>query len=194
MATGFDAVVLAGGRATRLGGVDKALVEIGGLSLLDRALRAVRAADNIVAVGPRRRSDLRVRWVREEPPGAGPVHALRAGLEHVAAELVVVLAVDHPLVTERTIAAILGSARGRDGATLCDFDGHVQPLVGTYRRDVLTERIESLDRTEDAAMRELVMGLDLGTVLEPGAAMDCNTWEQVQAARSLIEGDDGDAG
>jgi molybdopterin-guanine dinucleotide biosynthesis protein A len=190
----FDAVVLAGGGGTRLGGVDKALVEIGGMSLIDRALAAVRAAEGIVAVGPRRRSDLRVRWVQEDPPGAGPVHALGAGLEHVAADIVVVLAVDHPLVTDATISSILDAARGRDGAVVCDASGHLQPLVGAYRRDVLQERIGALDRTEDAAVRELVIGFDLASVLDAGAAMDCDTWEQVAAARSVIEGGDGDAG
>jgi molybdopterin-guanine dinucleotide biosynthesis protein A len=190
----FDAVVLAGGGGTRLGGVDKALVEIGEMSLLDRALAAVRAADGIVAVGPRRRSDLRVRWVQEEPSGAGPVHALAAGLEYVAADVVVVLAVDHPLVTEATVASILDAARGRDGAVVCDATGHLQPLVGAYRREVLQERISALDRTEDAAVRELVIGLDLAAVLDAGAAMDCDTWEQVAAARSVIEGGGGDAG
>jgi molybdopterin-guanine dinucleotide biosynthesis protein A len=190
----FDAVVLAGGGATRLGGVDKALVEIGHMSLLDRAVAAVRGAERIVAVGPRRRSDMRVRWVLEEPPGAGPVHALRAGLEHVAAGIVVVLAVDHPLVTESTIASIVHAIKERDGAIVCDASGHLQPLVGAYRREALRERIMALDRTDDAAVRELMMGLDLASVLDAGAAMDCDTWEQVAAARSVIEGGDGDAG
>lgn len=190
----FDAVVLAGGGGIRLGGVDKALIEIGGVSLLGRALAAVHAAERIVAVGPRRRSELRVRWVREDPAGAGPVHALRAGLAHVAADIVVVLAVDHPLVTESTIAAVLDAAHGHDGAMVCDSGGHAQPLVGAYRRPVLEERILALDRTEDTAVRELVIGLDLASVLDAGAAMDCDTWEQVAAARSVIEGGDGDAG
>jgi molybdopterin-guanine dinucleotide biosynthesis protein A len=190
----FDAVVLAGGRGVRLGGVDKALIEIGDVTLLDRALAAVTAADRIVAVGPRRRADLRVRWVREEPPGAGPVHALAAGLEHVAADLVVVLAVDHPLVTQTTITSILEAAHGRDGGVICDAAGHLQPLVGAYRRSILQDRIGALDRTEEAAMRELVIGLDLASVLDAGAAMDCDTWAQVAAARSVIEGGEGDAG
>jgi len=190
----FDAVVLAGGRGVRLGGVDKALIEIGDVTLLDRALAAVAAADRIVAVGPRRRADLRVRWVREEPPGAGPVHALGAGLEHVAADLVVVLAVDHPLVTQATITSILDAAHGHDGGVICDPAGHMQPLVGAYRRSILQDRIGALDRTEDAAMRELVIGLDLASVLDAGAAMDCDTWAQVAAARSVIEGGEGDAG
>ena len=36
-----DAAILAGGRGTRLGGVRKALIEIGGVSILDRQLAAI---------------------------------------------------------------------------------------------------------------------------------------------------------
>ncbi|MER5393911.1 NTP transferase domain-containing protein, partial [Saccharopolyspora sp. NPDC002686] len=44
----FAAVVLAGGRARRLGGVDKVLLPVGGRTLLDRTLDAVAEADPLV--------------------------------------------------------------------------------------------------------------------------------------------------
>jgi molybdopterin-guanine dinucleotide biosynthesis protein A len=40
----FHAVVLAGGSARRLGGLDKALVEVDGITLLQRSLTAVAGA------------------------------------------------------------------------------------------------------------------------------------------------------
>jgi molybdopterin-guanine dinucleotide biosynthesis protein A len=47
------AVILAGGRAERLGGINKALIEIGGRSLLDRARDAVAECEPVLlAVGP----------------------------------------------------------------------------------------------------------------------------------------------
>ena len=47
-----DAVILAGGRATRLGGTAKPLVEVAGRTLLQSALDAASGADRIVVVGP----------------------------------------------------------------------------------------------------------------------------------------------
>jgi len=49
--TEFDAVVLAGGAGRRLGGVDKALVEVGGQDLLTRVLGAVAGAQPSCASG-----------------------------------------------------------------------------------------------------------------------------------------------
>ncbi|MGH8776871.1 MAG: NTP transferase domain-containing protein, partial [Jiangellaceae bacterium] len=47
----WDAVVLAGGRGSRLGGVDKPALRIGGRTLLDTALVATAAARSTVVVG-----------------------------------------------------------------------------------------------------------------------------------------------
>lgn len=49
-----DAIVLAGGRASRMGGVDKPAIVVGGRSMLDAALSAVSDCTRIVVVGPHR--------------------------------------------------------------------------------------------------------------------------------------------
>ncbi|NKI41053.1 DUF6457 domain-containing protein [Streptomyces physcomitrii] len=76
----FDAVVLAGGGARRLGGADKPGLRVGGRRLLDRVLTACAAAERTVVVAAPRATVRPVRWTREEPPGSGPVAALAAGL------------------------------------------------------------------------------------------------------------------
>src|SRR5688572_27736790 len=71
----FDAVVLAGGRAERLEGADKAALDVAGATLLDRALRAVAGARTVVVVGDERPTDVPVVWTRERPAYGGPVAA-----------------------------------------------------------------------------------------------------------------------
>jgi len=117
---GFDAVVLAGGRATRLGGVPKPTVVLDGATLLDRALAATRDAGRTVVVGPDAAvpPGRGVLVAREDPPFGGPVAGLDAGLraldrahgrahEHsrergpgTAPTWVLVLAVDVPRAAE----------------------------------------------------------------------------------------------
>lgn len=75
------AVILAGGRAGRLGGIAKPLATIGGTTLLDLAIAAVPAGSEIVVVGPPElRVPAEVLLVREDPPFSGPVAALAAGV------------------------------------------------------------------------------------------------------------------
>src|SRR5204863_90328 len=74
----YDAIVLAGGAATRLGGADKPQLKVAGRSLLDRAVDAVHGAARIVVVGPEQQVDAAVTFCREDPPGGGPVAAIAA--------------------------------------------------------------------------------------------------------------------
>lgn len=103
----YDAVVLAGGAARRLGGEDKPALNLGGATLLDRVLAACRDASSTVVVGPRRPTARPVVWAREDPPGGGPLPALAAALARVNEDVVVVLAADLPFVAPRTVSGLL---------------------------------------------------------------------------------------
>ncbi|MBD8537305.1 molybdenum cofactor guanylyltransferase, partial [Plantibacter sp. CFBP 13570] len=63
-----DAIILAGGRSSRLGGVAKASLLRDGRTLLQLAIDAARAAGGrVVVVGPEVGTTAPVRFVRERP-------------------------------------------------------------------------------------------------------------------------------
>ncbi|MER5883949.1 NTP transferase domain-containing protein [Streptomyces sp. NPDC001941] len=105
----YDAIVLAGGAARRLGGVDKPALSVGGRALLDRVLMACREAGRTVVVAEPRPTARPVRWAREEPPGGGPLAALEAGLREVSAPAVLVLSADLPFLADTTVRALLAA-------------------------------------------------------------------------------------
>jgi len=78
----FGIIVLAGGRGTRLGGRDKPGLVVGGRTLIGAVVAAGTAAGarQVIVVGPERAGLDGVSFVTEEPPGAGPVPALRRGV------------------------------------------------------------------------------------------------------------------
>jgi molybdopterin-guanine dinucleotide biosynthesis protein A len=173
----FDAVILAGGRASRLGGIDKAALRVHGRSLLDIAVFAVRGARSVVVVGPDRNRAVfveptrsRVRFVREDPPFGGPAAALAAGLESLGgntATSVLVLAADQPNAPA-AVARLLAAESGADGVLAVDEDGRRQYLLGRYRTEALREHVAA--RLADgslsgSSLRGLVEGLDLGQVV-----------------------------
>ena len=100
----FDAIILAGGRGSRLGGVSKADLVVGGRRLLDVVFEAVRRARTTVVVGPVAVPD-GVLVTVEDPPGTGPAAGIVAGLEAVErpAEWTVVLACDLPGVQAASV-------------------------------------------------------------------------------------------
>ncbi|NEB79654.1 hypothetical protein G3I40_31205, partial [Streptomyces sp. SID14478] len=73
---------------------------------------------------------------------------------------------------------------------LTDGDGRDQPLVAAYRGDALRRVLAAL-RTEHGALtglplRLLVRKLNLTRITDPVASFDCDTWDDIAAARSRI--------
>jgi molybdopterin-guanine dinucleotide biosynthesis protein A len=187
-----DAVVLAGGGARRLGGADKPAVRVGGRTLLDRVLAACADAAVTVVVADPRPTARPVRWVREDPPGGGPLAALEAGLRHTTADRVVVLSADLPFLAAPTVRGLLAAldATGADGALLTDGDGRDQPLVAAYRTPALRRELAAFTARHTALtglpLRRLTSGLDLTRVPDPVASFDCDTWDDIATARARI--------
>ncbi|MDH2391015.1 NTP transferase domain-containing protein [Streptomyces sp. HNM0663] len=189
----YDAVVLAGGAARRLGGVDKPAVSVGGRALLDRVLTACRGAGRTVVVGGRRATARPVLWTREEPPGGGPLAALAAGVRRTEAEVVLVLSADLPFLGAETVRRLLDAlgSSGREGALLTDPEGRDQPLAAVYRAEPLRREIALLaaehGHLSGLPLRLLTQELHLARIdAESSASFDCDTWEDVAAARARI--------
>ncbi len=181
----FDALVLCGGAARRLGGTDKAAVVVGATSLLDRALDAVGAARSTIAVGPRHETHRDVRWTIEDPPGGGPVAAIAAGLDLVTEDVAVVLGVDFPFVTPGHVDRLLTSLE-RDGSIFVDDTGRHQFLVGAYRTDALRHALRARD-PHGMAVKDLMAGLELTELADPRATQDVDTWDDARAAEAAME-------
>ncbi|MFH0243409.1 NTP transferase domain-containing protein [Streptomyces sp. HK10] len=199
----YDAVVIAGGAARRLGGTDKPALTVGGRTLLDRVLDACADAARTVVVGPRRPTARPVDWTREDPPGGGPLAALDAGLRRTGSETVLVLSADLPFLTPATVRALLdgvdglhggdtgpGVSAGPDGAIV--DDGRAQPLLGAYRAESLRRELALIaaehGRPANLPLRLLTDELVLRRIAPagPGEARDCDTWEELASARSRI--------
>jgi molybdopterin-guanine dinucleotide biosynthesis protein A len=185
--------VLAGGRAARLGGVDKPALRVGKRSLLGSVAAAARGAGAglVVVVGPARQ-DLaaelgELRIVREEPPGAGPVPAVRRGLAEARLPWVALLAADLPFLRSEHLLSLLAAVRAEDaaGAVLADDTGHPQWLVGCWRTPLLREAIGGYSGGSLHGLlrplRPAVLAPDRGG---PPPWLDCDTPEDVQTART----------
>ena len=183
----YDAVILAGGAARRLGGADKPGAVVGGRPLIVTVAAAVAAARRLVIVGPARPELPDAIVVREDPPGAGPVPALRAGLAEVTAAWTTLLAADLPFLRPVHIGALLHAAAGRRGAVLADDAGRDQWLAGVWRSAPLRAALAGYP---GASLRGLLAPLDPVRVRPPAGAepppwYDCDTAQDLARARAI---------
>lgn len=187
----FDAVVLVGGAGSRLGGVDKAAVQLAGRSLVSRPLEAVRGARTLVVVG-RTSAELPERALRvvEEPAGSGPAAATVAGLDAIEhpAQWTYLIACDLP----GAVGAIqlLGAAEAGNagGVVLTEPDGRRQWLLGRYRTTALRAAADALGDPADRSMRALLAGLRLVEVSADDVWRDVDTWADHEQWERAIEG------
>ena len=131
----LTAFVLAGGKSTRMGR-EKATVELGGRTLLERALELASAvAAEALIVGPRAEFELYGRVVEDVYPGRGPLGGIHAALWESPTELNLILAVDTPFLEARFLEYLVAQAR-ESGAvvTLPRTADGFHPLAAVYRR------------------------------------------------------------
>lgn len=189
----LDAVILAGGRASRLRGVDKPGLVVGGRSLLEHAIAAAMHANarQTIVVGPDRDIPGPV-FIREDPPFGGPVAAIAAALPLVGSEWTLLLASDLPRASD-AVALLLEHdqphAETVDGVALVDVSGHPQWLAGVYRtaslRRALDELTAARGSTQDASIQRLLSPLIITLVPDlAGMALDVDSWQDVDKARA----------
>lgn len=145
----MTAVVLAGGRSRRMK-ADKASLEVGGKTLLERVLAQVgpRFDEVLVSVsagtsGPPLPASVRARAVPDERPGLGPIGGVLAGLRAARNDACAVVACDIPDIDIPLLRALAREAGDAEIAVAVDPAGRYEPLFAVYRRAVVPA-VESL--------------------------------------------------
>jgi molybdopterin-guanine dinucleotide biosynthesis protein A len=131
------AAIIAGGKAERLGGQPKGLIEIDGRRIVDRQLEALRAVFDrvfMVANDPGPWSDLGIAIVPDRVPGAGPLAGLDAALAALAPgeEAVACVAGDMPFLDPRALALLRDHPPAQ--AVVPRVGGLPDPLFARYAR------------------------------------------------------------
>jgi molybdopterin-guanine dinucleotide biosynthesis protein A len=179
--TSFCAVILAGGQAARLDGVDKASVEIDGRTMLAHSLDVVMDAAEVVVVGEPVHTERPVTFTLENPRYGGPVAALLTGCDALlrTTPTVAVLAVDMPRLSPHTIRRLHDAADGHDGAVLVDPSGRRQ-LAFVVDRDRLGQVRPDHEAQHGMSIRALLEDLDLAEVGATGDEhRDVDTWRDL---------------
>ncbi|MFI1463477.1 NTP transferase domain-containing protein [Nocardia carnea] len=182
-----DVIVLAGGRASRMGGVDKPGLVVGGRSMLETALAAAGPGRTVVVGPPRPELAASILQTREPEPGSGPVAAIAAGVAALGTEVtahVVVLAADMPFLTPAVIGELLQQSADFDAVFAADGNGRPQYLIGVWRYEALAARLRELDTVVNQPMKALVPRHTKMVTL--AGVDDCDTPGEIDAARAAL--------
>lgn len=190
MAFTYQALILAGGRSSRLGGTPKALLSNGHSTLLASALASCAGATHRVVVGP---ADLPlplgVLNTREDPPFSGPAAGISAGLTALGtlgeAQVSWTLLLSCDVPAAAGAVQLLTRAAAHAPATVTGYWGLAgevyQPLLGIYRTPQLAHAFSG--DTSNASVRRFLRPLEPQPLPLPVEfTQDVDTWEQAVAS------------
>jgi len=150
-------VLLAGGRATRMGGRNKAFAAVGGESIAGRTVRVLQDVFPQVIIAtnaPRDFDRFGVELVADRYPGSGPLAGIHAALEVTRHPHAFVVACDMPGLDAGVIRLLLDRIGSAD-AIVPRWDGDIEPLHAVYAARCLPV-IEGCLAAGRVAMREFL--------------------------------------
>ncbi|MGW8958334.1 molybdenum cofactor guanylyltransferase [Paenibacillus sp. NPDC055715] len=149
-------IIVAGGRSSRMG-QDKALLEIQGVTMLERTAAALeQVTERVIVVthdsqgyGP-----IGLENVPDIYPGRGPLSGIHAGLSASRTEWSIIVACDMPFVQPEVLhvllavtekwTKLLGTTKPAGQAVISSVNGRIHPLLAVYHQSVLPSAEECL--------------------------------------------------
>jgi molybdopterin-guanine dinucleotide biosynthesis protein A len=144
---GVSLAIVAGGGATRLGGVCKPLLRVHGRTVLDRLLALRTLGDEVLLVSADPRiPDAGLRRVEDVLPGRGAPGGVHAAMVQARAPWVLAVAGDMPFLDGRAVLPLLDARRDEVDAVAYTVAGRLEPLAALYRRDLAPRWADELAR------------------------------------------------
>lgn len=165
----WTGVVLAGGQSSRMG-QDKALMEIEGTTMLDRAIERLRPhCREILVIGdPDKYSLEHATVVPDDRPGLGPLGGLVTALRHARYVRTLVIACDLPNINDRLLYLLKAELVGDRDAIVPNHSGMLEPMAAAYHRHAIEAFTAQLDKGELKMSKALDTVRTAYTDVEPG--------------------------
>ncbi|RJO62385.1 MAG: molybdenum cofactor guanylyltransferase [Dehalococcoidia bacterium] len=189
-----SAIVLAGGKSSRIG-TDKALLKIlGNPTIIQTVVGKLQTIsdDVIVVMRDRKYRDLDVKWASDIYPDAGPLAGLHAGLLAAKYSHALVVACDMPFLNTQLLEYMVSLPRKYD-ILIPKLTTGVEPLHAIYSRRCLSpiekrlqeHRFQTLDLINDVNVRYLPEGIIRKLDPHLRSFYNVNTWEDIREAEGI---------
>ncbi len=177
-------------------GTNKALLEVGGRSMLGRTAELLRPLVDdlfLVADDAAPFAALGLPVIPDVHPGRGAIGGIHAALRHAAHPLVLCVACDMPHLGSGVIELLLSAARPGDDALIPRIGGWAEPLLAVYGRDaragferaILAGRLRVMDALDGLRVRFIDEPALRVADAELHSFVNVNTPAELAAARDI---------
>lgn len=152
-----SALILAGGRGSRLGFREKALIDINGKPLIAFVIESLEKVvdEIIISVRDEAQGELlkkiypNMQYAYDVYENTGPLAGILSGLSVCIYEYCFIAACDMPFINEKVVNFLFSKCKGYDAAIPRRGNGFLEPLHSVYdRRAMMSETKKSLENSE----------------------------------------------
>jgi molybdopterin-guanine dinucleotide biosynthesis protein A len=193
----ISAILLAGGKSSRLG-TDKARIKLDGSLMMLQAIaqKLLAVSDEVIVATDGRKYDelkVKVKWVEDIYPGAGSLVGLYSGLRAAKSSHALVVACDMPFLNIDLLQYMINLPRDYD-ALIPKVGDKIEPLHAIYSKKCL----QPIKRSLDAGHLKIVDFLDEVQVYylpeevidrydpEHRSFFNINSLEQLRQAKGIV--------
>lgn len=193
----INAIILAGGKNSRMAGEDKAFLEIEGQPIIERLIGKFKLLVNkiiVVTNSPERYSGFDCLLVKDDLPGLGPLMGIYSGLKFSSEVYNFICACDMPFVNPGLVRYMMEQRENYD-VVVTDVEGKLHPLLGIYSKNCIPV-IEELLKQNILNVRSLFPKVKSHFIkkeelekFDPGllSLANINTKEEMDKISSLIK-------
>jgi molybdopterin-guanine dinucleotide biosynthesis protein A len=197
--TDITGLILAGGRAQRMGGIDKGLIPFMGKPLIEHAIGRLTSQVTAILINANRNQDHYAQYghtvlADQHPDFAGPLAGFAAGLENCNTEYLLSVPCDSPVfplnLSERMLETMKNAQSDVVYASSADPSGVVwaQPVFCLMRRSVQQSLQAFLDQGGRKIDRWFETLPSSTVVFDDAAAFaNTNTPEELQALEQILQ-------
>ncbi|MFC5475140.1 molybdenum cofactor guanylyltransferase MobA [Paraherbaspirillum soli] len=184
-------LILAGGRGTRMGGIDKGLVQFRQMPMVAHVIARLTPQVTSLMINANRNLSAYAEfgvpvWPDREPDFAGPLAGLQAGLSHCATPYLITAPCDSPFLPTDLVAHLAQALQNADAdlaVAITDSDNAIQPhpvfmLLKTTLLADLSEFLASGGRKMETWYRRL--NYTEALFADDSAFRNINTEEELQ--------------
>jgi molybdenum cofactor guanylyltransferase len=155
MATGnITGIILAGGRARRMGGQDKGLIKLARKPMIEYVLNAIEPQVDDIIINANRNQVVYEKYgfpvVADQIEGyCGPLAGMASGLQAAKTPFVVTVPCDSPLIPDDLVHKLYSTLQD-EAADICTAhsNGRLQPVFTLMKSELLTSMLDFLNNGE----------------------------------------------
>lgn len=191
-------LILAGGRARRMGGIDKGLVKLRGRSMVEHIIEALHTQVDTILINANRNLDeysqLGFKVIKDEIDDfQGPLAGIASGLSHARTDFIVTAPCDGPFLAPNYVSRLYAAADEANANISVAFDGkRLQPVYALINKSLLPSLLAYLhagDRKIDLwYQQENCVQVDFSAT--PKIFTNINTPEELENNENSLTKDD----